>query len=371
MERVFLVQFICRLFFLVFLYCYSNSRSRRRRRRRHRPKEENDNSISPHSAAADAEGVDTSGHFYLFKGKYYLVFPLNWHWLTNCSHFFSSIFCVCASRVVTTIPVQKSRTKIDCSFGRAFALPLGYITHVAQQIRPFRIALRWHVQKNNPFSCATFERACLRRSVLVMRQKPFPKPDTIADRLWNICLCCWATEYIFYRCICGLPSQPWHCLAADVYSACNWRAYATSWFEDRRKNLRVATIAVDGGGSERLGRLGIVVAVWRCGRIVCSPFHRDDDRGSYALFYFNSHSRPRGLRHFPFLRSPPFLCSIRESCFSNDGNPPNMYGVLKVMMELLTSLSPSCSTRQCRKPVWPTVTVTFRCSSKSKYGCSP
>lgn len=37
---------------------------------------------------------------------------------------------------------------------------------------------------------------------------------------------------------------------------------------------------------------------------------------------------------------------------------------------LLTSLSPSRSTRQCRKPVWPTVTVTLRCNSKSKYGCS-
>lgn len=34
----------------------------------------------------------------------------------------------------------------------------------------------------------------------------------------------------------------------------------------------------------------------------------------------------------------------------------------------LTSLSPSRSTRQCRKPVWPTVTVKFLWTSKSKYG---
>lgn len=35
---------------------------------------------------------------------------------------------------------------------------------------------------------------------------------------------------------------------------------------------------------------------------------------------------------------------------------------------LLTSLSPKRSTRQCRNPVWPTVTVKLRGTSKSKYG---
>lgn len=44
---------------------------------------------------------------------------------------------------------------------------------------------------------------------------------------------------------------------------------------------------------------------------------------------------------------------------------------VELCYRILTSLSPSCSTRQCRNPVCPTVTVTLRCSSKSKYGCSP
>lgn len=34
----------------------------------------------------------------------------------------------------------------------------------------------------------------------------------------------------------------------------------------------------------------------------------------------------------------------------------------------LTSLSPSLSTLQCKKAVCPIVTVTFLCTSKSKYG---
>lgn len=34
----------------------------------------------------------------------------------------------------------------------------------------------------------------------------------------------------------------------------------------------------------------------------------------------------------------------------------------------LTSLSPSLSTRQCKKAVCPIVTVIFLCTSKSKYG---
>lgn len=35
----------------------------------------------------------------------------------------------------------------------------------------------------------------------------------------------------------------------------------------------------------------------------------------------------------------------------------------------LTNLSPSCSTRQLRKAVWPTRVVMLRATEKSKYGC--
>lgn len=42
--------------------------------------------------------------------------------------------------------------------------------------------------------------------------------------------------------------------------------------------------------------------------------------------------------------------------------------ILKVSVKL-TDLSPSCSTRHCRNVVWPTRAVTFRDTSKLKYGC--
>lgn len=46
------------------------------------------------------------------------------------------------------------------------------------------------------------------------------------------------------------------------------------------------------------------------------------------------------------------------------------YYIKKQVSKVLTSLSPSRSTRQFKKPVWPTVTVTFRWTLKSKYGSS-
>lgn len=42
--------------------------------------------------------------------------------------------------------------------------------------------------------------------------------------------------------------------------------------------------------------------------------------------------------------------------------------MFRMQNKILTSLSPSLSTLQWRKPVCPTVTVTFLCTSKSKYG---
>lgn len=44
--------------------------------------------------------------------------------------------------------------------------------------------------------------------------------------------------------------------------------------------------------------------------------------------------------------------------------------IFGIIYERLTDLSPSCSTRHRKNAVWPMRAVTFRGTSKSKYGCS-
>lgn len=96
------------------------------------------------------------------------------------------------------------------------------------------------------------------------------------------------------------------------------------------------------------------------------------------MFFFPSiFSSRNGIKDFSFFICETFYCYssstsyhlLLELLFTVPSRIYKMFFFWK-KDDKLTDLSPSCSTLHCKNVVWPTLAVTFRGTSKLKYGCN-